>query len=126
MPKSRKGNIGINIKAEKVGIHGDAVAGNKTVYQSSTTDIYSKAEYLMKEVENQINNLEQVPNQQKIELIKTAEDIKTHLHSENPDAKTILDKLGNFQKLLATISGIGTAGLGIYTLIENIVKLIPK
>jgi len=126
MAKTKKNNTGLSISAKKVEIHGDAFGGDKTVYQAAETDPYAKAAGLMKEVQTQINLLEQLNQQRKDELTKMAQEIEKHLHSEKPNPKTIIDKLEGFQKFLATLGGIGTAGIGIFTIVENIIKLIPK
>ena len=120
------GNTGLKISAKKVKIQGDAIGGDKNVYNAGNVDPYVQAASLMREVQAQIDLLEQVDRQRKDELTKMAQEIEQHLESQKPQPETIINKLSTFQKLLSTIGGIGTAGIGIYTIIENIIKLIPK
>lgn len=121
-----KGNTGLNINSKKVEIQGDAIGGDKNVYSANNPNPYAQAASLMSEVKAQINLLEQVDRQRKDELTKMAQQIEEHLQSQKPQPKTIIDDIENFQKFLATVGGIGTAGIGIYTIIENIIKLISK
>lgn len=124
---NRKTTAGINIQAKEVNVGGDIVGGNKTVKHILQPNDSAEANRIAGNILSLISNLESIENEQKEELLRRMEDIRSEI-SKNAAAAplTITSKLMNFKELLTSIQGIGNTGFGIYTLVENLLRLLPK
>ena len=124
-PKKNKATS-INLNAKKIKIGGDVVGGDKIVYEWRDHVDLDEANKLVTEIRKQIDEMQEVDQSHKAKLQEMAGEIHNDLKSTTPNAENILEKLKTFQNTLITVQGIGTAGLGLYTLIETLGKLFVR
>lgn len=127
MAKSKKKKAaGINFNAEKINIGGDVIGGDKIVNKWPDHFDLDEANKLVAEIKKKIDEMQEIDQGHKAHLQEMTGEIDNELKSATPKAENILEKLKTFQNTLVTVQGIGTAGLGLYTLIETLGKLFVR